>query len=231
MFDNLVVSRPQKRTLKERLPSTMFSVVLHGGLIYAGVVLTMNATEDSAKAVTDTTLVFIQPEQPKEPPPPQLATLDPPPKGFQTLSAPIDIPTEIPPIDLKEKFDPRDYSGVGQEGGVSTGVVGGTGPVDLNQVFQEAVVDEIPEKLAGPLPNYPAMLREAGIEGTVLYEVVIDTTGHPEVNSLRIVSSPHRQFSDEARNALLKTIFRPGRVRGHPVRVLVHVPFKFGLGR
>jgi protein TonB len=227
VFDNLVVSRPVKRPLKQTLPSTLFSFVLHGGLIYAGVVMTMNATEDATKAVTDTTLVFIQPDQPKEPPPPQLATLDPPPKGFQTLSAPIDIPTEIPPIDLKERFDPRDYTGVGQEGGVANGVTGGTGPVDLNQVFQESLVDEIPEKLAGPNPVYPAMLKEAGIEGTVVYEMVIDTTGHPEVNSFRIVSSSNSAFSNAAKDAVLRTIFRPGRMRGHAVRVLVQGPVRF----
>jgi len=231
VFDNLVVSRPQKRPFKERLPSTMFSVVLHGGLIWAGVVMTMNAAEDNAKAVTDTTLVFIQPDQPKEPPPPQLATLDPPPKGFQTLSAPIDIPTEIPPIDLKEKFDPRDYTGVGQEGGVASGIVGGTGPVDLNQVFQEALVDEAPEKLTGPYPVYPALLHDAGIEGNVVFEMVIDTTGHPEVNSFRVVSSSHSQFASAAKDAILRTVYRPGRMRGHAVRVLVHQPISFKIGR
>jgi TonB family protein len=156
-----------------------------------------------------------------------LATLEPPPKGFQTLAAPIDIPTEIPPIDLKEKFDPRDYSGVGQEGGVATGIVGGTGPVDLNQVFQEAVVDEAPERLAGPTPVYPAMLHEAGIEGTVVFEMVIDTTGHPEVGSFRVVSSSHQLFATAARDAILKSIYRPGRIRGHAVRVLVHQPISF----
>lgn len=227
MFDKLVVSKPERRTLKERLPSTMFSIVLHGGLIWAGVVLTMNATQEETKTAVDTTLIFVQPDQPKEPPPPQLATLEPPPKGFQTLSAPIDIPTEIPPIDLKERFDPRDYSGVGQEGGVANGVVGGTGPVDLNQVFQEAVVDEIPERLAGPYPTYPPMLKEAGIQGTVVVEFVVDTTGHPEPSSWRVISSPQNLFTTAAKDAVLRTIYRPGRMRGRAVRVLVRQPISF----
>jgi protein TonB len=231
VFDNLVVSRPIKQPLKQRLPSTFFSVALHGGLIWAGVVMTMNATEDARKAVVDTTLIFIQPDQPKEPPPPQLATLDPPPKGFQTLAAPIEIPTEIPPIDLKERFDPRDYSGVGQEGGVSNGVVGGTGPVDLNQVFNESLVDEIPEKLSGPYPVYPALLKEAGIQGNVVFEFVVDTTGHPEQNSFKVISTSHREFSVAAQAAVMRTVYRPGKMRGHPVRVLVRQPVSFTIGR
>ena len=66
---------------------------------------------------------------------------NPPPKGFQTVVAVQDIPTEIPPINLNERFDPKDFTGTGVQGGVSVGVVGGTGPV-TGETYLEAQVDD-----------------------------------------------------------------------------------------
>jgi protein TonB len=81
------------------------------------------------------------------------------------------------------------------------------------------------------LPDYPDLLRQAGIEGTVLIEVIIDTTGHSEPASLKVVNSTNRAFELAAKEAVLKSLYRPGRVRGQAVRVLVQVPINFGIRR
>lgn len=234
MFDNLVVSNPRKKKVGERLPSALLSLVLHTGLIYWAITATMIGDTGEGDAPADTTLVFLQEEQEEEPEPePEqpIARLNPPPMGFQIMTAPIVIPTEIPPIDLNQRFDPRDFSGVGIEGGIFEGVVGGTGPVDLNQMFVEAMVDERPENISCPPLNYPELLRQAGIEGTVLIQAVIDTTGHVEPGSIQILSSDHAQFERPARSLLQRCIYRPGRIRGRPVRVLVQQPITFTITR
>lgn len=218
MFDNLIESRPQKRGLRRNLPNSLFSLVLHVALIYAAVQATMHSGM-VAETVIDTTMVFLEEEEKPEEP----AAPPPPPKGFQTLMAPVEIPTSIPPIDLNEKFDPRNFSGVGVEMGLATG----TGPVDLTQVFIEAVVDEPPERISFPQPEYPRILLEANVEGTVTLEAIIDTTGHAEANSIKVISSTNRAFEAPAREAMRRALFRPGRVRGQPVRVLVHMPLRF----
>jgi len=64
-----------------------------------------------------------QQPQPQKPPPQQPVRLDTPLRGFQTVVAPTEIPSNIPPVNLQEKFNPKDYSGVGVEGGVAAGVV------------------------------------------------------------------------------------------------------------
>lgn len=235
MFDQLIVSNPQENRFKKGLPSTLMSGVLHGLIIWGAVNATMSSGEEEEEVASDTTLVFLTEEEPEpepepeEEPPPQaqVLTLDPPPKGFQTLDAPIDIPTEIPPIDLTERFDPRDFSGVGVEGGVFSGVEGGTGPVDFSQTFNEAAVDERPERLSGPMPRYPEMLRQAGIEGVVLLEFIIDTAGHVEEESIKILQSTNRAFEGPARDVVRRSLFRPGRVRGQAVRVLVQQQIGF----
>lgn len=238
MFDNLIVSNPQKRGFKDRAPQSVLSLAIHGALIYGAITATMKGAELIEEAVADTTMVFLeQAEEEPEPEPEQeeivavVTRLDPPPQGFQTLTAPIDIPTEIPPIDLNERFDPRDFTGRGVEGGIFEGVVGGTGVVDQTQTFLSAVVDERPEPLSCPVPAYPPLLQQAGISGTVLIQAVVDTLGRIDPNDqFRILSSDHRGFERPAREAILRCRFRPGKVRGRPVRVLINQPYSFGIG-
>jgi protein TonB len=160
-------------------------------------------------------------QKPEEPPP---VVLDVPLKGFQTIVAPTEIPTDIPPIDLKEVFDPKDYSGVGVEGGVSTGMV----PTS-DQVYLEAVVEERPERLSGPPVQYPEILRQAGVQGRVIVQAVIDTTGRAIPSTVRVTVSPHSGFDQAAKNLVLHSLFRPGRVSGRAVKVLVSVPIDFSL--
>lgn len=224
MFDTLIVSNPKKKgTFRQRLGGSTFSVVTHVVLIWLAVQATLGAGLENASSAIDTTMVYIEEKQEEKPPEPEAPP--PPPKGFQTLMAPISIPTSIPPINLNETFDPRDFTGVGVELGVARGV--DTGPLDLTQVFIEAVVDEPPERISFPQPEYPRMLLEARIEGQVVLEAVIDSTGHAEPPSIKVVSSTNRAFEAPAKDALRKALFRPGRVRGQAVRVLVHLPLRF----
>lgn len=240
MFDVLIESRKGRAPggRGARFGGGIMSILLHALLIWAAVVATLGAKEKVEEIMQDTTLVFIQPPQPDEPPPPpppeeQLASLNPPPKGFQTVIPPSEIPTEIPEIDLTQHFDPRDYSGEGVEGGLARGVEGGTGPVDLNAVFLEAVVEDRPMSLSCPPPQYPTMLREAGIEGKVQVEFVIDTTGHVERGSVKVVQSDNPQFNRAAIEMYQnpQCVFRPGRVAGTAVRVLVRQPVSFAIRR
>lgn len=236
MFENLVESNPTNRRkgLKGALSSTLLSVVFHFGIITAAVYATMGVVQEARQVDMDTIMLTFdepEPDKPDEPPPPIITSLNPPPKGFQVLSAPVDIPREIPPIDLNQRFDPRDYSGVGVEGGVFSGVTGGTGPVDLTQVFAEAVVDEVPDRISCPMPDYPRMMQQANIEGQVLLQFVVDTTGHVEPPSIKTQSASHRAFEGPAKDMIAKCLFRPGRVRGRPVRVLVQMPINFTLAR
>ncbi len=225
MFDTLIVSKPQKKgSLKRRVGGSTTSLVVHGVLIYLAVEATLNAGLQSAGSVIDTNMVYIEEKQEEKPPEPEAPP--PPPKGFQTLMAPISIPTTIPPINLNETFDPRNFTGVGVEMGVAKGVET-AGPVDLTQVFIEAVVDEPPERISFPPLEYPRMLLEARIEGQVVLEAVIDTLGHAEPESIKVISSTNRAFEGPAKDGLRKALFRPGRVRGQAVRVLVHLPLRF----
>lgn len=86
-----------------------------------------------------------------------------------------------------------------------------------------------PEVLTGPLPVYPELLRQAGVQGQVLLEAVVDTTGRVRAASISVVFATNPKFVAPARQALLATLFRPGRVGGRPVSMLVRVPFSFAI--
>ncbi len=86
-----------------------------------------------------------------------------------------------------------------------------------------------PEVLTGPLPAYPEFLRQAGVEGQVVLEALVDTTGRVQPGSISVVSATNPGFVASARQALLATLFRPAQVGGRPVRMLVRIPFAFAI--
>lgn len=231
MFDNLIESKQKKQ---RRFGQTMFSLAVHAVLIFLAIKATQVVATAEAKPEVDTTMSFLKPpEPPPEPPPPPpeevIVSANPPPKGFQTVVAVADIPKDIPPVNLNEKaFNPSDFTGKGVEGGVATGIVGGTGPVDLNAVVTSAEADEQPQLIsAGPKIVPPGM---AGVPGRVTFQFVIDTTGHVEANSFKLLNATNQIFVESAKQMLLKSVFKPGRAGGRPARVLVNQGVSFSSG-
>lgn len=230
MFENLIESK--KRGFGSTRQSVV-SAILHGVLIFAAVKATSGAAETLKQILQDTTLMFLKPPEPppppeNEPPPPDvIVTANPPPLGFQTVIPPTEIPKDIPPIDLNQKFNAADFSGRGMEGGISTGVMGGTGPVDAGETYLKEEVDQPVDPIRIPTPRYPPVMQQAGIEGKVEVQYVVDTTGHAEPRSWKVLRSANRQFEEPAREAIMKGVFRPARIRGRAVRQLVQQAISF----
>ena len=223
MFDNLIESK--RKTQKGRFFGVGFvSVTLHTAIIAFAVYATLAAGTSDNKVKIDTTLVYVQQQQQKQPDQPPPPTIDVPLKGFQTVVAITDIPKNIPPVNLQEHFDPKDFSGTGVEGGIATGMTPNT-----DQVFSADVVQEKPEVLSHPPLEFPELLRQAGIQGVVMIQAVVDTSGRVEPNSVKVMSSANPGFDTPAKNMVLKSLFRPARVYGHAVRVLIQLPVNFQL--
>jgi protein TonB len=227
--------RRGRRDVRGAAGGLFFSTVLQTAVIGAAVMATVGVAARDAPVAVDTVMLALddptqQAEAEPEPQdaPPIVTTLSAP-KGFQVLEAPIDIPTTIPPVDLTQRFDPRDYSGRGTEGGVFAGVEGGTPTVDLDQVFDAVAVEELPEQIYAPPPTYPSALRRANIEGYVEVEYVVRADGTVDPATVTIVESSHRQFEQPAVNAVKQARFRPGRMRGKPVSVLIRQRFNFSM--
>ncbi|MBY0489859.1 MAG: energy transducer TonB [Gemmatimonadaceae bacterium] len=218
------------------------SILLHTAVVIALVIVTKNAGIVNEKPKEEK-VDFVEvkkdepkpPEPEKPPPPPDAVAAPPPPKGFQVLTAPVEIPNVIPDIDLSKKVtDEADFSGKGVAGGIAKGVEGGKGPVIQNadQPYFDFQVEKPVVMAPGTQgPAYPDMLRTAGIEGTVLAQFVVDTTGRADMGTFKALKSDNDLFTSAVKNALQRMRFLPAEVGGRKVKQLVQQPFQFSLNR
>jgi periplasmic protein TonB len=238
MFNNLIESKAKKQ---KRFGGSLASIIVHAGLVVGLVVVTANAGIQNEKTKEEK-IDFVEvkkdepkpPEPEKPPPPPDVVVQQPPPKGFQVLTAPIEIPDVIPEIDLSKKAtDEADFSGKGVAGGVAKGIEGGKGPVPQgDQPYFDFQVEKPVAMAPGSAgPTYPDMLRSAGIEGTVLAQFVVDTSGRAEMSTFKALKSDNALFETAVKNALQRMRFLPAEVGGRKVKQLVQQPFQFSLNK
>ena len=161
------------------------------------------------------------------PRPPDLPTIAPPPVAFSTLEIPTTVLSFIPPPS-HAPFDAASYSGLAIEAAAPFGRDTAARPlVSADAVYAAEVLEERPERIGGAAPQYPDLLRNAGIGGRVRLEFVLDTAGRVETGSARVLESTHELFSRAALAAVASWIFRPGRIDGRAVKVRVRMPVDF----
>ena len=237
MFNNLLESSKKKQ---RSTGSTVFSAIVHsvliGGAVYATAHATVEAEKPKQEKIDFVDVKKDEPPPPKNeppPPPPPDVAAPPPPKGFQVLQAPIDIPDVLPDIDLTKKVtNEADFSGKGVAGGIAKGVEGAKAPIAEGQTYFEFQVEKPVVQAPGSSgPRYPDILRSAGVEGEVLAQFVVDTTGKAEKNSLKILKSSHDLFAQAVQNALPNMKFIPAEVGGRRVKQLVQQPFTFAIAK
>ena len=231
MFENLIESGGKRQ---KSFGQSVLSFLIHGLVIFAAIKATAGVAEEIKDRPIDTTLVFLKPPDPTPPPPPPppqdvIVSANPPPKGFQTIVPPDIIPKDIPPVDLNQKpFDPKDFSGKGVEGGIAEGVVGGTGPVTVEStVYLSSQLDDPAERISGPDPRFPPVMLSAGIGGSVDLQYIVDVTGHAEPSSIKVLAKTHDAFVEPAKEAILKSVYRPAKFKGEAVRQLVQQRISF----
>lgn len=238
MFNQLIESKPKRQKMAG---GTLFSIIFHGTLLVAAIVVTANAgiADDKSKQEK---IQFVEmkkePPKPKpkeEPPPPpkDVVMKAPPPKGFQVLRAPVDIPIKIPDIDLSKKVtDEADFSGKGVKGGIAKGVEGGTAVVDPNQTYYEFQVEKPVQQIPGTgAPRYPDALRSSGVEGEVQAQFVVDENGKAETGTFKVLKATNDLFASAVRSALPNMRFYAAEVGGKKVKQLVQQSFQFKLDR
>jgi TonB family protein len=101
-----------------------------------------------------------------------------------------------------------------------------------NQNFFEFQVEKVAELAPGnAAPRYPDMLRSANIEGEVLAQFVVDTTGHVDMSSLKVLKTTHDLFTNSVKQSLPTIKFSPALVGGRKVKQVVQMTFPFTLSR
>lgn len=235
MFSTLLESRAARQ---RRTGGSLLSIAFHTITISALVIVTANATVPDAPDEPLEKITFTKPTPPtpvvQPPATNRIYTNAPPALGARIIIPPIDIPTDIPPIDLsRAPTNPDDFSVRGRPGADPGGVPGGTGPVaPMNGIYTDAQVERPVMAAPGSIgPSYPEMLRAAGVEGTVLAQFVVDTTGRADVATFTALRSDNALFTAAVRAALGRMRFLPAEVGNRKVPQLVQQPFQFSVNR
>jgi periplasmic protein TonB len=201
------------------------SILVHVALISGAVLGTLQTRTAAVREHVMVPLVYEVPEGRRLPPAPttRIEGMVPPVIGPPRVAIPTTILTVIPPPSTVP-FDPLQF--VAGAAGLDSAGAFRPGP-QAGAVYPARTAEDAPELISHPAVRYPELLRQAGIEGRVVLEAVIDTAGRVERGSLRVLSSSNPLFDAPAREVVGGSRYRPGRVDGRPVRVRVTVPVAF----
>jgi protein TonB len=234
MLNVLLESRASR---PRRMGSTVASALLHGALIAGAVALTMPGAVDANGVETRDPPVYYVPMPERDPAPPapskELFPVAAPDLPLPTITAPDIVPTTLPPIDLGPVIPP-DQVVIGAPGVRTASLLGAGGPSlpGAGAAIDERLVDRAPRLIGQTVePRYPASLREAGVQGRVVVQFVVDTLGRAELSELQVVESAHPLFVESVRAALARYRFSAGEAAGRTVRTRVQIPFDFTLVR
>ena len=209
----------------------MLSVMVHAGVIAAAAAATATADAHLAPVRTPS-LVFTAP--PSADPPATTAT--PPHTGTSVSTSAIpsvptisvEVPSTLPDIGTVIA-EPQPSSAPWSPGttpGTAPSGTPGTGIWSAHTVEKPVIaLDDAPR------PRYPELLRSAGVEGEVLAQFVVDTTGRVEAGSLRVLRSSHALFTQAIERVIPLARFVPAEAGGRRVRQLVQQPFTFAIQR
>jgi len=150
-------------------------------------------------------------------------------REFRILVAPLDIPTVLPPIDVRAPVTREaDFDGVGVPGAIVAAF--SPAAVGTGDAYTDGEVDRKASLLPGQMgPAYPDSLRSDALDGLVIVRFVVDTAGQVESPSLHFVGATHALFAEAVRSALDRLRFSPAELAGHRVRVRLEQRFEFHL--
>ena len=103
-----------------------------------------------------------------------------------------------------------------------------TAPAPVYYDFQVAKsAQQIP---GGKGPEYPVMLKTAGVIGEVQIQFVVNADGQADTSTFKVLKSAHALFTDAVREWLPSARFSPATLsNGTTVKQLVQMPFVFSL--
>jgi protein TonB len=206
----------------------LLSATFHGMILYAAIRPPLPAAEP-----TRARDVVLPPWEPRpetqhrdHEPVGGAAVIAPGPRGGFAAPAP-DIPTGVPPVSTGPLLDRSALERIVAQG---LGTAAGNDSATYQRTLLAGEVDEPAQAIRQPAPRYPPVLQQSGIEGKVLLEFIIDSTGHVEPASVRVLERSRAGFDAAALEAVEKSLFKPARVRGRPIRqrTLQSVVFRIG---
>jgi TonB family protein len=102
-------------------------------------------------------------------------------------------------------------------------------PISADDTALPGITNQSRREIAGLLQReYPPLLRDAGVEGMVVLDFVVDEQGSPR--NIQVVRATHQAFGDAAVRVLREVRFSPARVGTRAVARRLQLPIAFKLG-
>jgi protein TonB len=233
MLNVLLESKAQHT---RRIGGTVASAVVHGAVITAAVLLTVQRPRTVAPPEGPVVIpVFPSPPAPPAPtverrpapreaprspiPSAPISIVDKLPTNIETASPSI-APIQPGPLTLGPALGPV---------GAAAGPAGLGGPE--GGAIDAQYVEKPPQVLRSERPHFPEALRARGQGGRIVVQFVVDTLGRAEMSEFKVVDATDAQLADPVRAVLPRFRFTPGEAGGRKVRTMVALPFDFTLVR
>jgi protein TonB len=250
MFSKLDTKSRRRRILSPTMVAVSVGahVILLAGAMYAshGDPRPLERVEPNITWI-EPTPIPVQPE-PKQPVVLRPAELPrvPVPRGETVVmpDPPEEIPSQLPALDPAEQpVRPSQVDGIGGTGSpdgdpnvrpvpgapVIPGGGGGDEPYQPSAVEERPALRNAAEMQRVLQRLYPELLRDAGMAGQTQLQFVVDTEGRVEPGSVTVVSATHPAFEAASLRAAEMFRFRPAKIGGRAVRVVINMPITWQL--
>jgi protein TonB len=227
------VSDPRVRMAPRSQYTVPISLAVHTvGLVILAVVPMLGEAVPPDLPVTR--IVFSEPPPPPSPPPAPRVRTDREPPQANPAAAPVVAPDSIRPETGRQRGfvvpEGPDVGIVGIVGALEVAVVAPatTPPPPPPPQAPVRVGDRVqpPAKLRHVAPVYPAIAQAARVQGTVIVDAIISTSGR--VESVRVLRSVPL-LDEAAASAVREWVFTPTLLNGVPVPVVMTVTVTFRL--
>ena len=239
MFDDLLESTVVKKKTNKSW-TVLLSTIVQATILGILILIPLIYTEALPKAMLSTLLIAPPPPPPPPPPPQPVKTVvKPVARLIQSgkLMQPRAIPKEV--AVFKEAELPPDIITNTNQGGVfggipGQGIIGNTGPAvpPPPKPATPARIKQGGNVTAASIitqtrPVYPALARQARIQGNVVLHAIIDKEG--KVAQLEVVSG-HPLLVQAALDAVKQWRYKPTQLNGDPVEVDTTITVTFTMG-
>ncbi len=235
MFESALVESQRRPRSKKRFLFVPVAIVIHvlglSGFVFAQYWQLELVPEPE---IMSTFVQIAAPPPPPPPPPPPKAAAPKPTTPTPVVIAPPDVPVQ--PVTVPDNLPPPttgsgDDSGAegGVEGGVEGGIEGGVVGSDVggNEILRVGGAIDAPVAISRVSPVYTEIARKARLQGVVVLEAIIDTSGN--VTQVRILKGLPMGLDKSAEEAVKKWKFKPATLNGRPVKVYFNLTVNFRL--
>lgn len=206
----------------QRSPGWLLSVILHGLIliVYALSVLDFSLRRDAMDFdVIEAPMVAQQPLRAIQPPPETQPKPKSPPRAVFGVSRTTQVATS--PEDIAQKkgntlAKEQDQKQLREDD-----------PASIPIPVEDYLVSEMPTLLSDYRADYPAEAKKKGIQGPVVFDIVVD--GQGVVRQAVLIEGPGHGLNEAALAAVKKLKFKPARVEDKTVAVKIRYAYRFVL--